>query len=151
MACGLEQSQFDPCLFVGTKVICVVYANDIIFLSKDTEDINSSVMQLRELGVDLEQENNTARFLGVTLEQDPETGLLEMKQTGLIKRVIKALGLDNGLVKGKCTPSESKPLVKNLNGEAASGAFSYSSVVGMLLYLSGPTHPDITFAVNCCA
>ncbi len=59
-----------------------------------------------------------------------------MKQTRLIKRVIKALGLDDGLVKGNFTPSESKPLVKNLNGEAASGAFSYSSVVGMRLYLS---------------
>jgi hypothetical protein len=85
------------------------------------------------------------------LEWDSETGLLEIKQTGLIKRVIKALGLDNGLVKGKYTPSESKPLVKDLNGEAASGAFSYSSVVSMLLYLSRHTRPDIIFAVNCCA
>jgi hypothetical protein len=59
--------------------------------------------------------------------------------------------LDNGLVKGKFTPSESNPLVKNVNGEAASGAFSNSSTVGMLLYLSGHTRPDITFAVNCCA
>ncbi len=74
-----------------------------------------------------------------------------MKQTGLIKRVIEALGLNDGLVKGKFTPSESKPLVKNLDGEAASGAFSYSSVVGRLLYLSGHIRPDITFAVNCCA
>jgi hypothetical protein len=68
-------------------------------------------MQLCELGVNLKQEDYAAGFVGVTLEWDPETGLLEMKQTGLIKRVIKALGLDDGLVKGKCTPSESKPLV----------------------------------------
>jgi hypothetical protein len=95
VACGLEQSKFDPCLFVGTKEICVVYVDDIIFWSKDTEDINSSAMQLRELGGNLEQEDNAAGFLGVTLEWDPETGLLEMKLTGLIKRVIKALGLDN--------------------------------------------------------
>ncbi len=96
MACGLEQSKFYPCLFDGTKVICVVYVDNIIFWSKDTEDINSSAMQLHELGVDLEQEDNAAGFLGVTLEPDPETGLLEMKQTRLIKRVIKALGLDDG-------------------------------------------------------
>ena len=114
-------------------------------------DIDHSAMQLRELGVDLEQEDDAAGFLGVTLERDPETNLLEMKQIGLIKRVIKALGLDDGLVKGKYTPSESKPLIKDLDGEAASGAFSYSSVVGMLLYLSGHTRPDIAFAVNCCA
>ena len=121
-----------------------LYDVDIIFWSKDTVGSNGSAMQLRELGVDLKREDDVARFLGVTLEWDPETGLLEMKQTGLIKQVIEALGLNNGLVKEKYTPSESKPLVKNINGEAASGAFSYSSVVGMLLYLSGHTHRDIT-------
>ncbi len=89
-------------------------------------------MQLHELGVDLKQEDDAAGFLGVTLEQNSETGLLEMKQTGLIKRIIKALGLDDG-AKGKFTPSESKPLVKDVNGDLASGAFSYSSIVGMLL------------------
>ncbi len=66
-------------------MICVVYVDNIIFWSKDTEDINSSVMQLHELGVNLEQEDKAAGFLGVTLEWDPETGLHEMKQTGLIK------------------------------------------------------------------
>jgi hypothetical protein len=132
-------------------MICIVYVDDIIFWSKDTADINRSAIQLCKLGVDLEQEDNAAGFLGVMLEWDPETGLLEMRQTELIKRIIKALGLDNGLVKGKYTPSKSKPLVKNLNGEAASGAFSYSSIVGMPLYLSGHTRPDITLAVNFCA
>ena len=143
--CGLELSNFDPCLFVGTKGISVVYVDDLIFWSKDTLAINDSAMQLRELGMDLEQKDDTAGFLGVTLERDSETGLLEMKQTGLIKRIIKALGLDDG-AKGKFTPSESKPLVKDVNGDLASGAFSYSSVVGMLLYLSGHTRPDISCA-----
>ena len=68
-------------------------------------------MQLCKLG---RQEDDTTRFPGVMLEQDPETGLLEMKQTGLIKCIIKALWLDDA-AKGKFTPSDSKPLVKSAN------------------------------------
>jgi hypothetical protein len=47
-----------------------------------------------------------------------------MKQTGLIKRVIEALGLDDGYAKGKYTPAETKPLVKDADGEEAYGGFS---------------------------
>jgi hypothetical protein len=64
----LEQSILILVFFVGTKVICVVYVDDLIFWSKDTLAINDSAMQLRELGVDLEQEDDTAGFLGVMLE-----------------------------------------------------------------------------------
>ena len=148
---GLEQSKFDPCLFIGPDVICVVYVDDLIFWSRDVPRINHVAMELRKLGVDLEQEDDAAGFLGVTLDRDASTGLLEMKQTGLIKRVIEALGLDDGYAKGKHTPAETKPLVKDADGELAHGGFSYSSVVGMLLYLSGHTRPDIAYAVNCCA
>jgi len=118
----LEQSKFDPCLFVRTKVIFVVYVDDLIFWSKDTLAINDSAMQLRDLGVDLEQEDDTTGFLGVTLERDPETRLLEMKQTGLIKRIIQALGLDDG-AKGKFIPSESKPLVQRRQWRVSKWSF----------------------------
>ena len=47
--------------------------------------INRVATALRELGVDLEKEDNAAGFLGVALDHDAQTGLLEMKQTGLIK------------------------------------------------------------------
>jgi hypothetical protein len=99
----------------------------------------------------LEQEENAAGFLGVQLERDSNTGLFELKQTGLIGRVVEALGLDDGYARVKHTPAKTKPLVKDLDGAPAVEGFSYSSVVGMLLYLSGHTRPDNTYAVNCCA
>ena len=54
---------------------------------------------------------------------------------------------------GKATPAETKSLVKNTNGEAAHGDFSYNRIVCILLYLSGHLQPDIAYAVNfvaCC-
>ncbi len=137
--CGLEQLKFDPCLFIGPNVICVVYVDDLIFCSRDVPKINGVDMDLQKLGVDLEQEDNAAGFLGVTLDRNASTGLLEMKQSGLIKQVIEALGLDDGYSKGKHTPSEAKPLVKDPDGEEAHGGFSYISIVRTLLYLSAHT------------
>ena len=96
-------------------------------------------MELCKLGVALEQEDNAAGFLGVKMEQDSNTGLLKMKQTGLIERVVEAVGLDDGYACGKHTLAEAKPLIKDEDGVAAAEGFSYSSVVGMLLYLSGHT------------
>ena len=99
----------------------------------------------------LEKEDDAAGFLGVDFVHDKSTGLIEMKQTGLINRVIKALGLDDGYAKGKYTTAKAKLLVKDEVGEAADEFFSYASVVGLLLYLSGHTRPNIAYAVNCCA
>ncbi len=94
------------------------FVNDLIVWSKDVPQINQVAMELCELGVDLEQEDDAAGFLGVTLDCDASTGLLKMKQTGLIKmRVIESLGLDAGYATGKHTPAESKPLVKDTDGE----------------------------------
>ena len=62
-----------------------------------------------------------------------------MNQTGLINRVVEAMALDDGYAQGKHTPAKTKPVVKDEDGAAASEGFSYSSVVGMFLYLSGHT------------
>ncbi len=102
-------------------------------------NINRVAMELCKHRVVLEQEDDAAGFLRVKMECDSNTGLLEMKQTGLIERVFEALGLDDGYAWGKYMPAETKPLVKNEDGVAAAKGFSYSSVVGMLLYLSRHT------------
>jgi hypothetical protein len=47
-----------------------------------------------------------------------------MKQTGLIERVVEALGLDDGYARGKHTPAETKPLVKDEDDVAATEGFS---------------------------
>ena len=70
-------------------------------------------MKLCKLGVALEQEDDAAGFLGVEMEWDSNTGLLKMRQTGLIERFVEALGLDDGYARSKHTPAEAKPLIKD--------------------------------------
>ncbi len=79
----MVQSKLDPCLFVGEKVICISYVNDLIFWSRNEKDIHHIAMKLREVRVDLEQETDSAVFLGIQMERDPDTDLLEIKQEGL--------------------------------------------------------------------
>ena len=147
---GMKQSELDPCLFIGEKVICIVYVDDLLFWARDEADINDLAYGLRDVGVDLEEEHDAAGFLGVSLTPDPVTNKLEMRQDGLIERCIEAVGLDNATTRD--TPCQTNtPLVRDDDGEPAIGDFNYASVVGMLMYLAGHTRPDIAYAVNCCA
>jgi hypothetical protein len=101
--------------------MCVVYVDDLIFWSCDVANIDRVAMELCKLGVALEQEDDAAGFLGVKMECDNNTGLLEMKQTGSIERVVEALGLDDGYAQGKHTPAETKPLIKDEDDSCSQG------------------------------
>ena len=108
-------------------------------------------MKLLDIGVDLEQEEDAAGFLGFNLERDEETGQLKMKQPGLIDIVISDVVLDDRVATGNYISSGSIPLVKNEDGVPASDSFNYSSFVGIMIYLYSHTLTDICFAVNFCA
>ena len=85
--------------------MALIYVDYILFWSVDENNIHDLAMNLRSQGVDLEQEDDAAGFLGVTLGCDEATCLMEIKQFGLIDRVIETLGLDDGMSKNKYTPS----------------------------------------------
>jgi hypothetical protein len=136
VAAGMEVSKLDPCLFVSDKVTAVAFVDDVLFWSTDKAYINELGSRLREEGLLLEEEGDAAGYLGVEITKTEE-GLIEMKQTGLIDCVLEALGLDTKYATNKWTPAEGKPLTKEADGEPPQGSFSYSNVVGMLLYLAG--------------
>ena len=51
----------------------------------------------------------------------------------------------------KHTPAEASPLGTNSEGESMEREWIYPSIIGMLLYLSSNSRPDIQFAVHQCA
>ena len=142
------QSDYDPCLFFGVHCIVITYVDDCLFFARDISEIDKVISQLRKQGMTLNKEEDVAGFLGINISKLP-SGDIEMSQTGLIDRIISALGLEDA--NPKHTPASITPLSKDVDGEQAEGIFNYASVVGMLLYLQGNTRPDISFAVNQCA
>ncbi len=83
-----------PHLFVGDKVLCISYVDDILFWAKDEADIIELGNKLCAQGLLLEQEDDAAGSVEVFLTKN-DVGLIEMKQTGLIDSVIEILGLDS--------------------------------------------------------
>jgi transposase InsO family protein len=152
-AVGMQQSEHDPCMFIGEKVIAVAYVDDILFWARDDEDITTKMAELRSKGLLLEKESSAAGFLGVDIKVLEKDGSgkptrMELTQTGLIDRIITNLGLDGAEHYGKFTPAEATPLTRDAGGAECIEDFNVAAVVGQLLYLSGHTRPDIAYAVN---
>jgi hypothetical protein len=148
LKCGYKQSEFDPCLFISEDVICLVYVDDCLFFSKSQDSIDKSIEKIRKVGMQLNVEDDVAGFLGVHIDHNDD-GTVRLTQTGLIDRVILAMGLEDANPKGTPAPRES--LGRDLKGNPFSQEFNYASVVGMLMYLCNNTRPEIAFAVNQCA
>ena len=146
---GLRQSALDPCLFLGTDIMVIVYVDDLLVYAKSTEIIDTFVTSMQSEEVALRREGTAEGYLGVDIRRDQSSVLLT--QIGLTKRIISALGLDNKYSTPCSTPAEISPLPKDEGGDPASGMINYASVVGMMLYLCGHSRPDISFAVHQCA
>ena len=77
----------------------------------------------------LEIEDAVAGFLVIDIQRDPVTKEVTLTQTGLIDRIIEALGVND--LPGVDTPAD-EVLGKDELGEPAKCTFSYANVIGML-------------------
>lgn len=91
--CGMKQSKLDPCLFVGDKVVSVMYVDDLLMWSTDDQHMIDLGEELDKVSVDLEEEDDVAGFLGVKLTKAPGRSMV-MTHEGLADRIIESMGLD---------------------------------------------------------
>ena len=87
-----------------------------------------------------------SEFLGIDINT-LDNGEFKLFQTGLIRKVLEATGMEH--CNGLPTPTNVEaPLVTDANGYEANRYLpnSYASVIGMMLYMASNTRPDISFA-----
>lgn len=147
-ALGFKPSESDPCLFIHSEkqIMVLNYCDDQIWLSPDNNLIEEYVNKLQNLGYDLtlEEDGDIYGFLGINFQKK---GLqIELTQTGLIEKVIKFTGMEGA--SSKSTPAAQEPLGSDVMGAPFDEEWGYPAAVGMLLYISSNTRPDIQFAVH---
>ena len=154
MSRGWKRSKIDPCLFYKNGLVCLCYVDDCLFFATNETLISNKIELLREkgdneYGFQLEIEDDVAGFLGILIDKSNKEGYIELKQEGLIKRILSATNLEE--CNPAWTPAEKTPLGKCEDDGPCSEVWNYASVLGMMMYLATNSRPDIAYAVNQCA
>jgi len=124
----------------------ILYVDDAGIAAPNKEIIDEFVAKLKSLGFDLDLENNFTEYLGLGIETLADEAR-HITQKGLIKKVLASADMTN--CHPNWTPTKKDPLATDPDGKPFDERqFSYKSIVGMLLYLSNNSRPDITFAVS---
>lgn len=69
--------------------------DDTLFYLPKPEYIHEVIHKLRDEGMDIEEKDNVAGFLGAHIERDDSKGTITLTQSGLIKRIIDTLNLQS--------------------------------------------------------
>ena len=144
-ALGFVQSKIDPCLMMKKDIFIVFFCDDTGVAAKSEAVINELVQALIDKGFELSREETFSEFLGIKYDELSD-GSISMTQKGLINKIISATDMES--CNPKHTPALKCALGIDSEGAPMNETWNYASIVGMLLYLSTNTRPDIAFAVS---
>jgi Reverse transcriptase (RNA-dependent DNA polymerase)/GAG-pre-integrase domain/Zinc knuckle len=141
---GFTQSKIDACILMKTGMMIVVFVDDCAISYQDESNYTKLITDLRALNFELTEEGEFSKFLGIEFTRNKDT--ITMTQSGLIDRIAEATGLTSS--NPNHTPTQQDAIGKDINGPIMTDTWTYRSIVGMLLYLTTNTRPDIAYAVS---
>lgn len=143
---GFVRSQTDPCVYRRAGIILAIYVDDFIILYSSERDL-LEVKRMLHSNFIMKDIGLAATCLGININQGPN--FIEIDQCHYVKQILERFGMSN--CKPAITPSDvnQKLSISMWNEEnSLVGKVPYQEAIGSLLYLSGATRPDISFAVN---
>ena len=143
---GFTPSKHDPCLLFKDDIMIINYVDDSGIAYKSEEVLESFLVRLGNNGFGYTREGSFTEYLGIQYVKDEVTGKITMSQSGLISKIISTAGMED--CNPVSTPTTKEALSKDPEGAPMTDSWNYHSIVGMLLYLSNNTRPDLTFAVS---
>ena len=144
---GFKPSDIDPCLFIHKDMLILCFVDDLIYLGQDITLIDAMIAKLGA-SFTLTVEEDLSSFLGIQIEHLADRSM-KLTQSGLTTRILDTCLMSD--CNSKDTPALSTAVGSDLSGSPFTHDFSYPSAIGMLMYLSSNSRPDIAFAVHQCA
>ena len=145
-ACGFIQSKHDQCLLLKSDCIVVLYDDDAGISAPSQKIIDDLLEQLQtEQGLALTKEGSFEEFLGIQFNRLEDSSVV-LTQKGLTEKTLAAAGMSD--CSPNKTPCTQLGLGSDAEGKPMEESWNYASIVGMLLYLTTNTRPDIAFGVS---
>jgi len=139
------QSQYDECLWYRDDIFIIIFVDDCGICAKTVALNDDLIANLEKMRFKLTKESTFAEFLGIQYTK-VDTNHVHLNQKGLIKKILEAAGLTDS--NPNKLPASKEALSIDPDGKPVNENWNYLSVIGMLLYLSTNTRPDIAFAVS---
>jgi Reverse transcriptase (RNA-dependent DNA polymerase) len=139
------QSKHDNCFYVcrSQQDTCylIIHVDDILLAAKDINTIESLTSQISK-SFGLKSLGKAKQFLGININRRND-GFFEINQTHYINKIATTLQLEDS--KGSSYPID--PGYFKLSGEELENNTEYRQIIGMLLYISTNSRPDISASV----
>jgi transposase InsO family protein len=142
---GSVQSKDDDCLYSyasgGVRIYLLIHVDDILAVSNSTPEL---VKFMSRIGREFEIKDlgRAQTYLGIDLHRNEE-GFFELSQTEYIDKMLEVMELQQA--KTSKIPMDTG--YHKLSGEPLTSNENYRKLIGMLLYISVNTRPDIAAAV----
>ena len=142
---GLMKSKHDMCLLLRNNLIVICYVDDLGIQAPTKKIADEFIEALRKDGLELTVEGTFTEYLGIKYDKI-DTDTIKMSQEGLIQKIIDATRMKG--CNPHPVPTTVEALGTNEGGNYMSDDWNYRSIIGMMLYLSSNTRPDIAYAVS---
>ena len=148
---GFRQSSIDSCVLYRGKTIYVLYTDDSIIAGPCKVELDKTITEIRQVGLDITVEGSLEDFLGIRMDRK-DNGTIHMYQPQLIKQIMDDMKVDISNLNPKPTPMVSSRILKRHNSsDPHDESFHYRSIIGKLNYLEKGSRPDLSYSVHQCA
>ena len=147
---GFKKSIIDECVFYKEDMIYVLYTDDIILAGPSEQQIQATIKQMQETGLQLAIEGDLEDFLGINIYRTSR-GAIHLTKPHLINSILQDLRLKKGESKSKDMPMKSSTILNKIKDSPEfDRSFNYQSVIGKMNYLEKESRSELAYAIHQC-